>query len=127
MPEHLRSTVYAFDRCFEGALGATAAPLVGLVAERAFGFSGNLGQSVDEARSLSNAHALGNAMLVLLLLPWGFDFFVYFGETLHTLTPVSRHLMGMLPMLRAFLVGRADVCCVYISGRTPACAQPDLF
>lgn len=94
MPEHLRSTVYAFDRCFEGALGAPAAPLVGLVAERTFGFSGTLGQSVDaaqaEAHSLSNAHALGKAMLVLLLLPWSFDFFVYFGETLYFLISVYK-------------------------------------
>jgi hypothetical protein len=29
VPEQLRSTVYAFDRSFEGAIGATAAPLVG--------------------------------------------------------------------------------------------------
>ena len=29
VPEQLRSTVYAFDRSFEGAVGATAAPLVG--------------------------------------------------------------------------------------------------
>ena len=66
-------------------MGATAAPLVGLVAEKTFGFSGTLGLSVDaaQAEALSNARALGRAMLVLLLLPWGFDFFVYFGETPH--------------------------------------------
>ena len=29
VPEQLRSAVYAFDRSFEGAVGATAAPLVG--------------------------------------------------------------------------------------------------
>ena len=69
-----------------GAVGATAAPLVGLVAERTFGFSGTLDQGVDAAHheALLNAHALGNAMLVLLLLPWGFDFFVYFGESSNT-------------------------------------------
>jgi hypothetical protein len=30
VPEHLRSVVYAFDRSFEGAIAACAAPLVGL-------------------------------------------------------------------------------------------------
>ena len=29
VPEQLRSAIYAFDRSFEGAIGATAAPLVG--------------------------------------------------------------------------------------------------
>ena len=29
VPEQLRSAVYAFDRSFEGAVGATGAPLVG--------------------------------------------------------------------------------------------------
>ena len=29
VPEQLRSAIYAFDRSFEGAVGATAAPLVG--------------------------------------------------------------------------------------------------
>jgi len=29
VPEQLRSAVYAFDRSFEGAIGATGAPLVG--------------------------------------------------------------------------------------------------
>lgn len=29
VPEQLRSTVYAFDRSFEGAVAACAAPLVG--------------------------------------------------------------------------------------------------
>ena len=88
VPDHLRSTVYAFDRCFEGALGATAAPLVGLLAERAFGFSGTLGHSADaaQATALANAHALGKAMLVLLLVPWGFDFLVYFGKPQHSHT-----------------------------------------
>ena len=43
VPEQLRSAVYAFDRSFEGAVGATAAPLVGLVAERVFGYQGSLG------------------------------------------------------------------------------------
>ena len=79
VPEQLRSAVYAFDRSFEGAVGATAAPLVGLVAEKVFGYHGSLGQQVapDPAVTLANARALGNSMLILLLVPWGLDFIFY--------------------------------------------------
>jgi len=35
VPEQLRSAIYAFDRSFEGAVGATAAPLVGARGPRA--------------------------------------------------------------------------------------------
>ena len=38
VPPHLRNMIYAFDRCFEGAIAACAAPLVGLLAEKVFGF-----------------------------------------------------------------------------------------
>ena len=31
--------IYAFDRCFEGAIAACAAPLVGMLAEKMFGFT----------------------------------------------------------------------------------------
>jgi hypothetical protein len=146
VPEQLRSAVYAFDRSFEGAIGATAAPLVGgasvysgdlaklgrvflqgcddtaallsvlghrvdplgtlvsapwvlalhigalikhlirraltgIVAEEVFGFKGSLADSAvpDPALQLHNARALGNAMLILLLVPWGLDFFFYCG------------------------------------------------
>lgn len=37
VPEHMRSKIYAFDRAFEGAVGACGLPLVGLTAERLFG------------------------------------------------------------------------------------------
>ena len=82
VPEQLRSAVYAFDRSFEGAVGATAAPLVGLVAEKVFGYAGSLGGGIaqDAALVLANARALGNSMLILLLVPWGLDFFFYCGK-----------------------------------------------
>jgi hypothetical protein len=41
VPPAQRNLVYAFDRCFEGAVAACAAPLVGALAERMFGFSGS--------------------------------------------------------------------------------------
>jgi hypothetical protein len=40
VPQELRTLVYAFDRCFEGALSALGAPLVGVAAERLFNFQG---------------------------------------------------------------------------------------
>ena len=39
VPPHLRNLIYAFDRCFEGALAACATPFVGLLAESVFGFT----------------------------------------------------------------------------------------
>lgn len=38
VPEHMRSKIYAFDRAFEGAVGACGLPLVGLTAEWIFGY-----------------------------------------------------------------------------------------
>jgi hypothetical protein len=36
--QHLRTLIYAFDRSLEGALAACGAPLVGYLAQHAFGF-----------------------------------------------------------------------------------------
>ena len=53
----------------------------GLVAERVFGFQGSLADhgAPDLALQLANAHALGNSLLILLLVPWGLDFLFYCG------------------------------------------------
>ncbi|KAG2424845.1 hypothetical protein HYH02_015108 [Chlamydomonas schloesseri] len=40
VPPDMRNLVYAFDRAFEGAISALGAPLVGMAAERWFGFTG---------------------------------------------------------------------------------------
>lgn len=39
VPPSQRNLIYAFDRTFEMALAALAAPLVGVIAERFFGFT----------------------------------------------------------------------------------------
>ena len=39
VPPDLRNLVYAFDRSFEMAIAALAAPLVGILAEHVFGFA----------------------------------------------------------------------------------------
>ncbi|CAL8463252.1 g2786 [Coccomyxa elongata] len=117
VPEQLRSAVYAFDRSFEGAVGATAAPLVGLVAEKVFGFAGSLKADAvpDPALQLANAHALGNAMLVLLLAPWGFDFIFYCG--LYYTLPKDRERSRNLGRLLTYTVSDANLCEL---GKVPA-------
>ena len=63
VPEGLRSSIYAFDRCFEGAISALSAPLVGLVAERWFHYKATFHGSTPQ-QQLSNATALGDGLLV---------------------------------------------------------------
>ena len=63
VPEGLRSSIYAFDRCFEGAISALSAPLVGLVAERWFHYEATFHGSTPQ-QQLSNATALGDGLLV---------------------------------------------------------------
>ena len=63
VPESLRSSIYAFDRCFEGAISALSAPLVGLIAERWFHYTSNFHGSTPR-QQLSNASALGDGLLV---------------------------------------------------------------
>jgi MFS family permease len=69
VPEEQRSTIYAFDRSFEGAVGAMGAPLVGVAAERLFGFRGSLGAPGASADA-GNVAALGSALLVCMVGPW---------------------------------------------------------
>ena len=46
-----------------------------------FGFQGSLADhgAPDRALQLANARALGNSLLILLLVPWGLDFLFYCG------------------------------------------------
>lgn len=82
VPKDSRTQVYAFDRSFEGAIGACGAPLVGLTAEKLFGFRGSLDNysSIDQRRLAANSLAgallvcLGKAAEYVLL---GFHCFLY--------------------------------------------------
>ncbi|KAK9902677.1 hypothetical protein WJX75_002341 [Coccomyxa subellipsoidea] len=97
VPEQLRSVVYAFDRSFEGAIAACAAPLVGMIAERVFGFEGHLEESVkDPLKGCVNAQALANALLCCLLLPWTFCLLFYTGLYRHF--PRDRRRVGAPPL-----------------------------
>ncbi|KAG2486460.1 hypothetical protein HYH03_014907 [Edaphochlamys debaryana] len=97
VPPDLRNLVYAFDRSFEGAISALGAPLVGLAAERWFGFSGAVAnEEACEHRTamggpppdLARARALGDAMLMFMVLPWTLCAMLYTG--LHWTYPMDR-------------------------------------
>lgn len=95
VPNRMRSSVYAFDRCFEGSIAAMTAPVVGLLAEHVYGFkSGPLGGAAEMEETwgngttvrghssavgepqgdvffqVRNAQALGDSLAVCTLVPW---------------------------------------------------------
>jgi hypothetical protein len=88
-PQH-RTLVYAFDRLLEGVLASCAAPLVGILAEAGFGFSGDAAKTADEAHNRANARALGDAILVFTVVPWTVTFLFYSG--LHCTYPKDRRV-----------------------------------
>ena len=80
VPPTLRSSVFALDRCIAGVVGAAMAPLVGILAERCFGFDTKQyhhhGAAVSHAQSaqvvaqnLNNARALERGLLLVLVVP----------------------------------------------------------
>ncbi|KAF8072654.1 hypothetical protein HT031_000314 [Scenedesmus sp. PABB004] len=90
VPDELRSTIYAFDRSFENSIAACAAPVVGLLAERVFGFTGALGEAAlrDPALRARNAAALGSSLLACMALPWALCLVAY--SLLHWVYPRDR-------------------------------------
>ena len=80
VPEQLRSSIYAFDRAFETAIGSLANPIVGALTP-VFGFKGTLKYADDTPPSViaGNARALANAMLVMMIVPWVICFFAFCG------------------------------------------------
>lgn len=80
VPEQLRSSIYAFDRAFETAIGSLANPIVGALTP-VFGFKGTLKYSADTPPSViaGNARALANAMLVMMIIPWVICFIAFCG------------------------------------------------
>ena len=72
------------------ALAACASPLVGFLAERVFGFRGAAAAGEGggteplpgQGEDLAKAKALGNALLVCLVVPWTICLIVYTGSLL---------------------------------------------
>lgn len=78
VPSTHRNLVYAFDRSFEGAIAACGAPIVGWLAQE-FGYVGSVHVTGNPLLDLPNAHALSNALLVCLMIPWALCFCIYMG------------------------------------------------
>ena len=90
VPVRLRNLIYAFDRCFEGAVAAFATPFVGALSQHIFGFSGTSTVTGDPAVDVPNARALGNALLLFSVIPWTFCLLAYSG--LHFTYPKDKRL-----------------------------------
>ena len=68
-------------RCFEGAIAACAAPMVGVLAQRMFGFKGSATPTGDRVSDLAKANAIGNALLCFMAIPWTLCLFAYCGRS----------------------------------------------
>eukprot|EP00878_Enallax_costatus_P014703 GHUV01015379.1.p1 GENE.GHUV01015379.1~~GHUV01015379.1.p1 ORF type:complete len:228 (+),score=31.89 GHUV01015379.1:2608-3291(+) len=85
VPPHLRTLVYAFDRCLEGALSAMGAPMVGITAQGLFHFSGTAAtqdcttgsRTTHHQADFTKARALGNALTLFSTVPWTLCCLVY--------------------------------------------------
>jgi MFS family permease len=88
VPSHMRHLIYAFDRSFEGAIAAAGAPLVGILAEKGFGFHGDAAIGADPVENEKKARSLGSALLLFTALPWLFCAIFFSG--LHWTYPRDR-------------------------------------
>jgi len=78
VPEHLRSMIYAYDRCLEGGIAAMITPLVGVLAEQTFKYrKPDPLHPMSREEGLHNADALGNALVVTCTVPWLLCFLFY--------------------------------------------------
>lgn len=77
-------------RSFENSIAACAAPVVGLLAERVFGFTGVLNDEAlkDDTLRAHNAAALGSSLLACMTVPWSLCLLAY--SALHWFYPKDR-------------------------------------
>ncbi|XP_040383459.1 uncharacterized protein LOC102709873 [Oryza brachyantha] len=85
VPERSRTSIYALDRSFESVLASFAPPLVGFLAEHAYGYSpiadgaggGGGGASSSVVRDRENASALAKALYAAIAVPMLLCCFIY--------------------------------------------------
>uniref|UniRef100_A0A061SJ97 Mfs general substrate transporter n=1 Tax=Tetraselmis sp. GSL018 TaxID=582737 RepID=A0A061SJ97_9CHLO len=71
VPEHLRSMIFAYDRCLEGGIAAMITPVVGIIAEEVFHYTTPPPDVEPTAQvQKDNARALGDAIVVTFIIPW---------------------------------------------------------
>ncbi|GAB2279715.1 hypothetical protein Dimus_014355 [Dionaea muscipula] len=75
VPAKHRTMIYAFDRAFEVSFSSFAAPLVGILAERIYGYDP---KSVRPGSgSVQEAFALSRGLLAMMAVPFGLCCFLY--------------------------------------------------
>ncbi|XP_040986393.1 multidrug resistance protein 2 [Juglans microcarpa x Juglans regia] len=69
VPSKHRTMIYAFDRAFEGSFSSVAAPLVGILSEKIYGYDS---KSVDPVSgSAKEALALSKGLIMMMAIPFG--------------------------------------------------------
>ncbi|KMZ71306.1 Major facilitator superfamily transporter [Zostera marina] len=68
VPSKHRTMVYAFDRAFEGSFSSFAAPAVGILSEKLYGYDPN--SVIPKTGSVQQAYALSKALFSLMAFPW---------------------------------------------------------
>lgn len=69
VPAKHRTMIYAFDRAFEGSFSSFAAPIVGILSEKIYGYDP---KSVDpQTGSLPEALALSKGLFSMMAVPFG--------------------------------------------------------
>jgi hypothetical protein len=105
-------------RSFEGAIAALGAPLVGAIAQNVFNYKTvdqtgacEAGKPRDQAGEIGqnhrNAEALGNAMLVCMLVPWVLCFLIY--TLLHWTYPKDKAAVQIQRRLSDGVVSRQSL------------------
>ncbi|KAM0880385.1 hypothetical protein ACQ4PT_033623 [Festuca glaucescens] len=79
VPQRSRASIYALDRSFESVLASFAPPVVGFLAQHAYGYTPvSHGAGVSSvARDRSNAAALGKALYTAIAIPMLLCCFIY--------------------------------------------------
>ncbi|XP_074275255.1 uncharacterized protein LOC141599210 [Silene latifolia] len=69
VPERHRTMIYAFDRAFEVSFSSFAAPLVGILSEKIYGYDPKSVNS--ESGSSQEAYALSRGLFAMMAVPFG--------------------------------------------------------